>query len=349
MCSTRFLQKLLLGLAVAALLAGCGGLPPVQPEPDRFKVSEGAEGRRFRTLDDLTLFGQWWGPDGAPKAVVLLVHGTGTHSGFFADWANDLTAHGYAVFGIDLRGWGQSQGYGRRGFVQNYDEYVDDITLAYREIRFRYPTKPLYIQGDSLGADVALLAVIGNRIPASGLILQAPAIKPDPGYGWFRVGGFSVATMATIGKAMPNTGMIPMGTYADLAFDDPAVRQHFKDDPLCTHDALPAAYLSAMEEASDRIIEHLGNVKLPLVVIHGGKDNMVPLSSSQLFMKKAASEDKALWVYDNMSHETLHDTDHDRVWTDIIGWLDGHVAKAAAETAHNTAPTSSPAFNTLKP
>jgi alpha-beta hydrolase superfamily lysophospholipase len=320
-----------------ALLSACSNMPSASPEPAHFKVGEGAEGRRFRTADDLTLFGQWWQPSGPVKAVVLLVHGTGVHSGFYNTWANELAANGYAVFGIDLRGWGQSQGFGLRGYVNNYDEYVDDAFLAYREIRFRYPNQAVYIEGDSLGADVALLAAITNRIPAAGLILQAPALKPDPGIGWFHVGDFSVATAAVFGHAMPNSPVFPMSVFAKLAFEDPDARQRFLDDPLCVHSALPAAYLIAMEDASDRIIEHFANVKLPVLVLHGGKDNLVPLSSSQLLMKGIASQDKIIRVYDRMSHELMHDSGHDEVWTDILGWLDARVQRAAAAQAQTAA------------
>lgn len=318
---------------LSVLLSACSDMPSASPEPEHFQVAEGAEGRRFRTADDLTLFGQWWVPSGPVKAVVLLLPGTGVHSGFYNSWTNDLAANGYAVFGIDLRGWGQSQGFGIRGYVNNYDEYVDDAFLAYREIRFRYPSKAVYIEGDSLGADVALLATITNRIPAAGLILQAPALKPDPGMGWFHVGGFSVATAATLAEVVPTAPVFPMSAFAKLAFNDAEARQRFLDDPLCVHAALPAAYLIAMEDASDRILEHVGNVTLPVLVVHGGQDNLVPLDSSQLLMRKIASQDKIIRVYPKMSHELMHDTGHDEVWTDIMGWLDARVQRAAEAQA----------------
>jgi acylglycerol lipase len=94
----------------------------------------------FIRVAALRLFGQWWAAQRkAKRAIVLLAHGTVLHSGFYAPWASELTKHGYAVFGIDLRGWGQSQGYGRRGNVGNYDDYVEDLTLARREIRRASP------------------------------------------------------------------------------------------------------------------------------------------------------------------------------------------------------------------
>lgn len=315
-------------LFLALLLSACTALPPVQPEPDHFQVSPGAEGRRFRTNDNLTLFGQWWTPPGEPRAVVLLVHGTGQHSGFYGPWVAQLMEHGYATFGLDLRGWGQSQGYGRRGYVRNYDEYVEDLALAWREARRRYPEVPIYLQGDSLGGDVALLAHITNRFEVDGLILHAPAVQPNPGLGWLRVGGISVSTVATVGKLAPNAPLLPiMSAFAHLAFFDESARRRFQDDPLCTHDALPAAYLAAMDDVAVRLRQNLVNVQAPLLVIHGSRDTLVPVSSSELLMRQAGSSDKTLKVYEGGAHASLSDADRERVWADVIAWLDARTEK----------------------
>jgi acylglycerol lipase len=125
-----------LWLAMATLgISGCANIHNVKTEePAKYVLGENAtDARYFYTRSGLRLFGQWWLPK---KSHVRLFIGSwyGIAFGFYAPWANELTKHGYAVFGIDLRGWGQSQGYGRRGNVANYDEYVEDLTLARREV-----------------------------------------------------------------------------------------------------------------------------------------------------------------------------------------------------------------------
>jgi len=189
-----------------------------------------------------------------------------------------------------------------------------------------------------------LLAAITNRIPAAGLILQAPALKPNPDIGWFHVGGFSVATAAAVAQVMPTAAVFPMNVFAKLAFNDPDARQRFLDDPLCVHGKLPAAYLIAMEDASDRILEHLSDVTLPVLVVHGGKDNLVPLDSSELLMRKISSQDKIFRVYDNMSHELMHDSGSREVWGDIMGWLDVRVQRAADAQAQAEAAAAAAAL-----
>ena len=148
--------KCLLVLSVL-LSSGCATYyssnPPVSESRTRYDAAVGAEPRFFKTDDQITLFGQWWFPaaDQETKAAIILVHGTWVHSGFYSEWAKQLSSHGYAVFGIDLRGWGQSQGRGRRGFALSYDKYLDDIKLAYGEVKKTLPGSPIYLQGESLG------------------------------------------------------------------------------------------------------------------------------------------------------------------------------------------------------
>lgn len=334
--------KLLLLIPLLFALAACSSLPPASLPPAHYTAAYKAEGRLLRTPDNLTLFGQWWVPpeQTSAKGVVLLVHGTAMHSGFYAPWAEALAFHGYAVFGIDLRGWGQSQGFGRRGYVRNYDEYVRDVGLAYREVRRRYPEAPVFLEGESLGGTVALLTATTAQLPFAGLVLNAPAVKPNPGLGFLRLPGgltsFGLWAAGTAGKVWPNFPVIPLDVpvateqaMKAVFFDDYA-RQRFLEDPLNTHTALPAAYITGIEEASSRLQDNLVNVQLPFIVLQGDKDNLVPPASSELLMEKAGATDKTLKLYKGMSHTTLHDKGHEQVWADTLAWLDAHVAALQA-------------------
>jgi acylglycerol lipase len=308
------------------LLAGCTSLPELKTAPSHYVTASGAQARQLRTPDGLKLFSQWWLPDKDPRAVILFVHGTAMHSGFYAPWAEHLTEHGYAVLGVDLRGWGQSEGYGRRGYVRNYDEYIADLQTAYREVHQRFPQQHVFLQGESLGGTVVLLASMLHAVPNDGLILNAPAVKPNPGMGMLRapgfLAGFGLWGAGVAGKVWPNFPTIPILDVSTHAiFFDEKVRQRFINDPLCTHSMLPAAYLTALAEASSRLQDNLGNLQDPLLVLQGSKDTLIPEDSSEFLLSHVASTDKLLKVYKDMSHTTLLDSGHDDVWGDIISWL----------------------------
>lgn len=335
-------RHILVLCALFSTLSGCSSLPAVKSEePEKYSLAPGAgEARHFFTRSGLRLFGQWWLPaNGSPKAIVLLAHGTAVHSGFYDPWAKELNGRGYAVFGIDLRGWGQSQGYGRRGSVGQIDEYVEDLEIARREIRRRFPGKPVYLHGESLGGAVVLMAHISGRVASDGLVLNAPAVQLNPGKFLGvpnRFAGFGLWTAAQGAKKLPQAPLLPMWkSFTWTIAKDPAVKDRFWNDPNTTRNALPGSFLVAMQDVTQRLQQNVNNVRVPFLVLHGTRDALVSRAGSELLMAKAVSTDKTLKVYEGMRHATLHDTDKEKVWSDITAWLDTHAATAIANRAQN--------------
>ena len=54
--------------------------------------------------------------------------------------------------------------------------YVEDLALAFEEVARRYPGVPVYLQGESLGAAIALQWDIRGDQRGHGLILNAPPV-----------------------------------------------------------------------------------------------------------------------------------------------------------------------------
>ena len=81
-----FLIRFLLLVSVIGTFTGCANLHNVKSaEPEKYILGENAtDARYFYTRSGLRLFGQWWAPKDRPRAVILLVHGTVLHSGFYA-------------------------------------------------------------------------------------------------------------------------------------------------------------------------------------------------------------------------------------------------------------------------
>ncbi|PTQ91076.1 alpha/beta hydrolase [Agitococcus lubricus] len=331
------IRCLLLVTAVTGLGA-CSSMHNVKSEePEKYILGDNAtDARYFYTRSGLRLFGQWWLPAERPRAVILLVHGTVFHSGFYSPWANELTKNGYAVFGIDLRGWGQSQGYGRRGSVGSYDEYVEDVTLARREIRKRFPNIPVYLQGESLGGAVVLMANMMDKVSSDGLIVNAPAVKPNPSAlvgipvpdKLMSFGMWAVSQADAVAPEFPSLPILK--PFVGRVMADKEARERFNTDPNATRTALPLSYISAIQNASERLQENINNIRSPMIILQGTKDVLVPESSSQFLYDNIQSQDKTLRVYKGMRHATLHDSDKRAVWDDIISWLDNHADQALA-------------------
>ncbi len=341
---------LLAALLIVMTIVCCSGCaiysrcPPQSPLPCSYDIAPGAEPRLLVTADGLTLFGQWWlaAPEQPIRAVVLLVHGTNVHSGFYAPWADYLTTHGYAVFGIDLRGWGQSQGYGRRGAVKNSDNYMEDLRLAAAEVKSRFPDLPLFLQGESLGGAVVLYSQMGQVVAAEGLILNAPAVRPSIKFGFFRappfLADFTLRFCALPGDIFPNHPLLVPGfvteLFAGAVVENKDVLARYKKDPHVVHRALPVSYLSCLRDLHDQIAIGLPFITVPVIILQGTKDVLVPLSSSEYTMAHLGSADKTLKVYDGMNHATLHDTGREQVWADIVAWLDQRTPNCRSQIYH---------------
>jgi alpha-beta hydrolase superfamily lysophospholipase len=66
-----------------------------------------------------------WKTTDSPKAVVVIVHGFNSHSGYYQWVAEQLTAKNFETYAIDLRGRGHSDG--ERFYIADNDEIVSDI------------------------------------------------------------------------------------------------------------------------------------------------------------------------------------------------------------------------------
>src|SRR5262245_61624931 len=99
-----------------------------------------------------------WRPAGMPRASVVIIHGFKSHSGRYEDTAAELVQAGLAVYALDLRGHGKSQG--ERFWVDNFSDYVGDVEELVALVRQREGNIPLFLLGHSVGGVVASLFAV---------------------------------------------------------------------------------------------------------------------------------------------------------------------------------------------
>ena len=169
----RWPLALVLGLVLnlALILAACAprlqtpGPGPVIPyfDGDRMVMADG-DRRPFRQ----------WSPagDGRPRAVVIALHGFGDHDQAFETVGAALAARGIAVIAPDQRGFGRSRA---RGIWPGGRALVADLAAITRLVAARYPGRPIFVLGESMGGAVAMVAR-AEGLPVAGVILVAPAV-----------------------------------------------------------------------------------------------------------------------------------------------------------------------------
>lgn len=327
-------RHLLLILLLAAL-GGCSArLHPIpyQPAPDVQHRTEFQPGMR----DKMPLFGQYWLPrNEAPRALLLLVHGTAEHSGLFAPLAEALTREGFGVYGLDLQGWGQSPGIKKRmGSIRSHDDYVRDVAATLTSLRREYPGLPVYGVGESLGATVLLRGQLTGVLSFNGLIMSGPGYKPNPSLAGIRGPAFAMRLAlwgaGIFGDYMPGWPTVPTDIGIKAAICSASVKSRMLRDPYVSHKWLPASYLSGLADSQAIINEKLESLTVPFLIIHGEKDNLIPMASSEEIMQRANTRDKKLVVITEGCHANLVETESwPQAGRDMVKWLEPRVKARA--------------------
>src|SRR5689334_4454606 len=131
----------------------------------------------FPASDGTSLFERVW-PTASPRGVVALLHGYGEHIGRYEHVAAAMNGAGFSVYGMDLRGHGQSGG--ARGFCRRFDEFVDDAGLLLSRARRAASGLPVFLVGHSFGGLIATrVAQRGAGRPnqpdrIDGMVLSSP-------------------------------------------------------------------------------------------------------------------------------------------------------------------------------
>ena len=283
----------------------------VRPRPGVTLASgvEHGEGTFIGALG-LKLYEQWWRPASHdPRAVLVIVHGLKDHSARYGEFADRLAQHGYEVRAFDLRGHGSSEG--RRVYVSDFDEYPDDLETFVQ--RVRRPGKPLFVLGHSMGGAIATDWVLTRKPALSGLILSGAALRVD-------VSGFKISVTKILGKTLPRLAVFSLDL--DKFSRNERVVQQCKTDALVDQGNGPARTAAQLIGAIQFIGEHMEEVTVPLLAMHGGADAITPPQGTRDLVERAHSADKTLKIYDGLYHDLLHEPEKQQVMSDIAAWMD---------------------------
>ena len=104
---------------------------------------------RLAGVEGVELYWQGWLPDGVPRGVLLICPGMGEHSGRYATVVDALAPDGWAVYGLDHRGHGRSDG--TRVHVRRYADFLADLDAFRRTVVARHPDLRPFLLGHSMG------------------------------------------------------------------------------------------------------------------------------------------------------------------------------------------------------
>lgn len=252
-----------------------------------------------------------WRPERKARGVVAIVPGFNSHSGYYDGVARALVADGLAVYAVDLRGRGKSDG--ERFYVESFTDYVTDAAGLVALAQKREEGLPTFLLGHSAGGVVACLYAVENQAGLAGLICESFAYQvPAP--------DFALAVLKGLSHLAPHAHVLRLKNE-DFS-RDPEVVGAMNKDPLIAHETQPTRTIAEMVRADERLKDAFRRITLPVLILHGTADKATRPSGSQFFFDQAGSVDKTLNLYEGHFHDLLNDFDKEEVIGDIRAWID---------------------------
>jgi acylglycerol lipase len=277
-------------------------------------MAQTAREETFDGVGGLRIFLRSWRPEGKPRAVLVICHGVNSHGGQYAWAAEQFVRGGFAVYALDLRGRGKSEG--ERFYVENVADYVSDVAGVVRIAKPRDPGVPVFLLGHSAGGVVSSVYALENQAELVGFICESFAFQvPAP--------GFALAAIKGLSHVAPRLPVLKLKNE-DFSRDPKAV-EALNSDPLTAHEVQPAITVAALVRADERLREEFPLITLPVLILHGTDDKATVCHGSEFFYETVGSVDKTLKLYEGHYHDLLNDIGKEGVMTDIKAWIDKHL------------------------
>lgn len=248
----------------------------------------------------------------SPKALVAICPGFNSHSGYYEWFGARCVEAGYSAYAVDLRGRGKSDG--ERFYIETFDDYVADVHALVEFAKSAAPGVPLFLLGHSAGGVTACLYALQHRSELAGLICEDFAFEvPAP--------NFALQVLKGLSHVVPHAPSLKL--HNEDFSRDPRVVAAMNADPLIADEAQPFATAAAIVRADERLKRAFGEIKTPVLILHGDADKAAKVSGSEHFYAQAGAQDKTLRILSGRYHDPLNDLEREEVAAMILEWIAG--------------------------
>jgi alpha-beta hydrolase superfamily lysophospholipase len=271
------------------------------------------EESKYIGFDGTRMFMAVYRPDDdKPRALMILLHGLGSHAGDFAEIGEFLAERGIVAFIPDQRGFGHYPGL--KGHLMSFDEYIEDIQNLVMQVKDRYLNKITFLFGSSMGAINVIRYVIRYPRTVDGLLLQNPMVGYRTDIG---IGVLTSVRILSILNVKRYYVLSP--EYSKTSRNPDTIKRHEKD-PL-RFERVTARFRAEIVSASKDAYHSASRILLPVLIQQSGEDNSVSPEKNKEFFDNLGSADKTWKLYDGLYHEIHEEPEREQVLADLYGWL----------------------------
>jgi acylglycerol lipase len=276
----------------------------------------------FTGVGGLRIFWQAWLPPGPCRAVVVIAHGAGEHSGRYGHVAERLVREGYAVYALDHRGHGRSAG--PRALIDRMDNAVADLDTLVLLATGEQPGLPVFLLGHSMGGTVSLCYALRHQDRLQALALTGPLAALEAASPLVRI---AARTLSALTPRLP-----VIAVDSSLVSRDPAVVEAYNADPLVHHGKLPARTVAELGAAIESFPARVPEITVPTLILYGTADGLCPTEGSVMLGQRIGATDRTIKSYPGLYHEILNEPEREQVMDDLCAWLNVHVPSSTTST-----------------
>lgn len=258
-------------------------------------------------LGGVQLFYRVWSPP-EPQGSMVLVHGFNEHSGRYTHVAEFFTARGYAVYALDHRGHGRSEGH--RCYIDRFDDYLHDLHLLVQKAQAH--GIPILV-GHSMGGLIAYRYALAHPDTIQALVLSSPFFRnraqPDP---------VTKMLAPLMSKLLPRL-QIPARIPMEWLTRSTEALAAAKADPLFGSKATPRWFIECTR--AGEACHGETDLKMPVLFLQAGDDLMVVPEATREIYERVSQPKKAFKLYPGKYHEIFNDPGYQKVFEDIVTWL----------------------------
>lgn len=247
-----------------------------------------------------------------PKAIIIAVHGFNDYSNFFKMPGNFLKEHGITSYAYDQRGFGNTQ---TRGVWVGTYAYANDLNTFIEYVHRLHSKLPIYVLGASMGAAIVSVArTMHTDINyVRGVILVAPAVLTSGDIPWHQ------EMIMNISKYLPWLKISDAPINIQFS-DNVEVLTDLNNDSLVIKD-IALSSIHGVIDLMKVAVTSAPLIKEDSLVLWGNKDQVIPSVSVEKFLSRLSKDNTTSIFYKNGYHMLLRDNQRQKVWDDILSWI----------------------------
>ena len=248
------------------------------------------------------------------RAVMVIVHGHGEHSGRYEKFSRIFQDLPISLALYDARGTGRSEG--SEVYVSSFQQFVSDLTVFRNFLRDQFGVRRrIVLLGHSLGGLVSVYWAMGpGREEIDAMILSSPCL------------GLNLPPALICFNSMLNR-FVPGFIYKNPVYPphlshNPEEIELYKQDPYIKR-KISVRLLSEMITYGRKLSDIPEfQFPFPLYILMAGMEKVVDKTKTRIFFERIKAPRKELFEFEGFYHEIFNELGQEKVFDTLKTCLD---------------------------